>query len=68
MKLSVAVVPVTAEAEVEVSVGTALSITIALFAPSDPAAPGDARVKVAAAPSEVATIVPLLSPKEVVAA
>ncbi len=41
-------------------------MTIALFAPSEPAAPGDGSVSTAAVPPTVALMVPLLSASEVV--
>ena len=47
-------------------VGAVVSMTNALFAPSELAVVGDGRVKVATL-SEASLIVPLLSPRELVA-
>ena len=50
----------------EAIVGIAVSITKALLAPSEPDAPGDARVSVASLPA-ASLMVPPLSPSEFVA-
>jgi hypothetical protein len=52
--------------DVHVAVGAVVSITMALFAPSEFAAPGDARVSVALLPAASA-MVPPLSASEFVA-
>ena len=65
---SVAELPVSAEISMPliVLVGAVVSMTNALFAPSEFAAAGDGRVKVATL-SEASFIVPLFSPRELVA-
>ena len=46
--------------------GTVVSITMALFAPNELAAPGLGKVKIAAAPPVVALMVPLFKASAVV--
>ncbi len=59
-------VPFAEEADTEVTVGAVVSMTRALLAPKEFAAPGVARVKVASLPT-ASLIVPEFKAKEVVA-